>query len=73
VTRIAVVTGAAGGLGRAFTDRLLADGLTVVGVDIDGAALQAMAADRPSFVAEAADLTDPEAIADLFARLPGPA
>lgn len=68
-TRIAVVTGAAGGLGRAFTDRLLADGLTVVGVDIDGAALLAMAADREGFVAEVVDLTDPEAIADLFDRL----
>ena len=68
-TRIAVVTGAAGGLGRAFTDRLLADGLTVVGVDIDGSALLAMAADREGFVAEAVDLTDPEAIADLFDRL----
>jgi 2-dehydro-3-deoxy-L-rhamnonate dehydrogenase (NAD+) len=67
--RIAVVTGAAGGLGRAFTDRLLADGLTVVGVDIDGAALLAMAADREGFVAEAVDLTDPDAIADLFDRL----
>lgn len=55
-TRIAVVTGAAGGLGRAFVDRLLADGLTVVGVDIDGAALLAMAADRVGFVAEAVDL-----------------
>ncbi|MES2814618.1 MAG: SDR family oxidoreductase [Pseudomonadota bacterium] len=68
-TRIAVVTGAAGGLGRAFTDRLLADGLTVVGVDIDGAALLTMAADRDGFVAEAVDLTDADAIADLFDRL----
>ncbi len=37
--RIAVVTGAAGGLGRAICARLVADGLTVVGVDIDGAGL----------------------------------
>lgn len=65
--RIAVVTGAAGGLGRAFVERLLADGLTVVGVDIDGAALLAM--QREGFAAELVDLTDPEAIADLFDRL----
>jgi 2-dehydro-3-deoxy-L-rhamnonate dehydrogenase (NAD+) len=69
MTRVAVVTGAAGGLGRAFSDRLLADGLTVVGVDIDGAALLAMAADREGFLPEAVDLTDPQAIADLFGRL----
>jgi 2-dehydro-3-deoxy-L-rhamnonate dehydrogenase (NAD+) len=68
--RIAVVTGAAGGLGRAFTNRLLADGLQVVGVDLDGPALLAMTADLgPAFTAEAVDLTDPEAIADLFDRL----
>jgi 2-dehydro-3-deoxy-L-rhamnonate dehydrogenase (NAD+) len=69
MSRIVVVTGAAGGLGRAFSDRLLADGLTVVGVDVDGAALLTMAADREGFVAEAVDLTDAEAIADLFDRL----
>ena len=51
--RIAVVTGAAGGMGRAIVDRLLADGLTVVGVDIDGPALLAMAADRDGFIPEA--------------------
>ena len=69
MSRIAVVTGAAGGLGRAFTDRLLADGLTVVGVDLDGAALLTMAADRAGFQPEAVDLTDPDAIADLFDRI----
>ena len=69
MSRIAVVTGAARGLGRAFSDRLLDDGLTVVGVDIDGAPLLAMAAERERFVPEAVDLTDPEAIADLFDRL----
>ena len=42
--RVAVVTGAAGGMGRAIVDRLLADGLMVVGLDIDGAALADMAA-----------------------------
>ena len=67
--RIAVVTGAAGGMGRAITDRLLEDGLHVVGVDIDAAAVLMMSADLPDFTAEAVDLTDPEAIADLFDRL----
>jgi 2-dehydro-3-deoxy-L-rhamnonate dehydrogenase (NAD+) len=69
MARVAVVTGAAGGMGRAISDRLLADGLLVVGVDIDGPALLAMAADRESFAPEAVDLTDPDAIADLFDRL----
>lgn len=69
MTRIAVVTGAAGGMGRAISDRLLDDGLHVVGVDIDGPALLMMAADRDGFTPEAVDLTDAEAVADLFDRL----
>ncbi len=67
--KIAIVTGAAGGLGRAFTRRLLADGLHMVGVDLDAPALLSMAADLgPDFTAEAVDLTDPDAITDLFNR-----
>ncbi len=66
--RIAIVTGAAGGMGRAIAARLLDDGLQVLGVDIDGAALVMMAADHQGFTAEAVDLTDPEAISDLFDR-----
>ncbi|MES2667944.1 MAG: SDR family NAD(P)-dependent oxidoreductase, partial [Pseudomonadota bacterium] len=67
--RIAVVTGAAGGMGRAITDRLTEDGLHVVGVDIDGPALLMMAADLSGFTPEAVDLTDADAIADLFDRI----
>ena len=69
MTRIAVVTGAAGGMGRAICDRLGQDGLHVVGVDIDAHALLMMAADTADFTAEAVDLTDADAIADLFDRL----
>ena len=43
--RIAVVTGAAGGMGRAIVNRLLDDGLHVVGVDINTTALLGMSAD----------------------------
>jgi 2-dehydro-3-deoxy-L-rhamnonate dehydrogenase (NAD+) len=69
MTRLAIVTGAAGGMGRAISDRLLSDGLHVVGVDIDGAALLTMAANRDAFTPEAVDLTDAVAVADLFDRV----
>ena len=67
--RIAVVTGSAGGMGRAIVDRLLEDGLHVVGVDINTTALLGMSADLPEFTPEACDLTDAEAIFDLFERI----
>lgn len=67
--RIAVVTGAAGGMGRAIVNRLLDDGLHVVGVDINTTALLGMSADLPDFTPEACDLTDAEAIFDLFDRI----
>ena len=67
--RIAVVTGAAGGMGRAIVDRLLEDGLHVVGVDINTTALLGMSADLSDFTPEACDLTDAEAIFDLFDRI----
>lgn len=65
--RIAVVTGAAGGMGRAFTARLRADGLHVVGLDMDAAALAAMAA--PGFTGIPVDLTRPDDIATTFATI----
>lgn len=67
--RIAVVTGAAGGMGRAISDALLAQGWRVVGVDIAAEGLADMATTRPAFLPEPCDLTDPEAIAALFQRI----
>jgi 2-dehydro-3-deoxy-L-rhamnonate dehydrogenase (NAD+) len=69
MTRIAIVTGAAGGMGRAITRRLIDDGLHVVGVDIDGAALLSMASGQDGITPEAVDLTDADAITDLFDRI----
>ncbi len=67
MTRIAVVTGAAGGMGRAITQRLIADGLLVIGLDLDAAGLADMA--QPRFEGVALDLTDPDAIARTFADI----
>ncbi len=69
MTRIAVVTGAAGGLGRAITKRLLADGLVVTGLDLDADGLSEMAAD--GFTGITTDLTDPAAISAAFATIAG--
>ena len=63
--RVALVTGAAGGLGRAISARLLAEGLTVVGVDIDGAGL----AEVEGIVGIEADLMSVEAIFGVFEEI----
>ncbi|MFK7743754.1 MAG: SDR family NAD(P)-dependent oxidoreductase [Roseobacter sp.] len=67
MTKIAVVTGAAGGLGRAITGKLVADGLHVVGLDISAAGLAEI--EGPSVTALVCDLTDPSAIADAFSQI----
>ncbi|MDR7277367.1 SDR family NAD(P)-dependent oxidoreductase [Catenuloplanes atrovinosus] len=61
-TRTAVITGAAGGLGRATVRRLLDAGLQVIAVTRDGASL-------PSTRTLHADLTDRDAVRALAARL----
>jgi 2-dehydro-3-deoxy-L-rhamnonate dehydrogenase (NAD+) len=65
--RIACVSGAAGGLGQAISAKLIADGLHVVGMDIDAAKLQGLQSD--AFTPVPIDLTDPVAIAKAFAQL----
>lgn len=70
MTQVAVVTGAAGGMGRAIVARLLADGMQVVGLDVDATGLEELAAD-PGFTGIATDLTDADAIAAAFAQIKG--
>jgi NAD(P)-dependent dehydrogenase (short-subunit alcohol dehydrogenase family) len=74
--RIAVVTGAAGGMGRAIVAQFVADGLKVAALDIDGAGLAALGKDHGTAVLPVeVDLTDAAAIARAFetveARLGG--
>ena len=67
MTKVAVVTGAAGGMGRAIVARLLADEFHVVGLDIDAGGLEEMA--RDGFTGMVADLTDAQAIAEAFGQI----
>ena len=65
--KIAVVTGAAGGLGRAICQALIADGLHVVGLDVNAGPLATMAS--ASLTAIPVDLTDNLAVAEVFDRI----
>ena len=67
MTKVAVVTGAAGGMGRAIAARLIGDGLHVVGLDIDAAGLADMAAD--GFEGMVTDLMDVSAITAAFDQI----
>ena len=60
--RVAIVTGAAGGIGAATATRLAAEGATVVMADIDGDAVAVEAAKIPGAVAMTVDLTQEEAV-----------
>lgn len=62
--RIALVTGAAGGIGKAVVSRLAADGACVVVADLDGRAAEAVAGEHGDDVAigVASDVTDALAV-----------
>ena len=67
MNRIAVVTGAAGGLGRAITSQLIQDGLHVFGLDLDADGLDDM--QMQGFTAKVCDLTQPYAIKSVFEEI----
>jgi NAD(P)-dependent dehydrogenase (short-subunit alcohol dehydrogenase family) len=71
--KVAVVTGAASGIGYAIAARAAAEGMTVVPVDIDAAALADAAASLRATGARVhpmtADVSDPASVADLARRV----
>lgn len=73
---VILVTGAAGGIGRAVVSRLLASGQRVVATDVDGAALDQLSTEHgPGTAADGLlhtsplDVRDGEAVEALVARL----
>ena len=68
--KIAAVTGAAGGMGRAICRQLCADGMHVFGLDLYTAGLDELAVELgSSFTAMSVDLTQPVAISQTFADI----
>ena len=70
MSKVAVVTGAAGGMGRAISAALVADGLHVIGLDVDVQGLADTAREVGSgFDSHAVDLTDAQAVQATFAQI----
>ncbi len=69
--RVAVVTAAGSGIGKATAQRLLRDGFRVVAADRDEEALARLAAEQDGVPlhTHVADVTDPPAVEDLFAAV----
>jgi len=70
--RVAVVTGAAGGIGLALATRFAAEGMKVVLADVDeaqlAAAVERLAADGADAIGVRADVSDPAQVEALAAR-----
>ncbi len=68
---VAVVTGGAGGIGRALAQRLHAEGARVAVVDIDAGGAAAAAAELPGAVGIGVDVTDGLAVTAMVAQVTG--
>jgi Short-chain alcohol dehydrogenase of unknown specificity len=67
--KIAVVTGAGAGIGRAIAGKLAAEGATVVVTDLDEASATETAAALPGAVPLRVDVTDRDAVAAMAERV----
>ncbi|MBS0122616.1 SDR family oxidoreductase [Thetidibacter halocola] len=68
--KTALVTAAANGIGRASAEGLARLGATVIATDIDGAAVEAVAAGTAGITAHRLDVLDAAAVEALVASLP---
>lgn len=73
MNKVSLVTGAAGGLGRAIVRQLIKQGHQVIGADLSASGLQELAeslgAEADAFRAHTVDLTDVDALDALFADI----
>ena len=73
MSNVSLVTGAAGGMGRAIVQQLIDQGDHVIGADISEAGLEELASslgdDAGQFTAHVVDLTDVEAVNGLFEKV----
>ena len=67
--KIAIVTGAGAGIGRAIAGKLAAEGATVVVTDLDEASATETAAALPGAVPLRVDVTDRDAVAAMVERV----
>jgi NAD(P)-dependent dehydrogenase (short-subunit alcohol dehydrogenase family) len=67
--RVAVVTGATGGIGSAVCRRLAADGFAVACLDVDEAEVKRLAADLPGAIGLAVDVRDAASVRGAGARI----
>ena len=67
--RVAVVTGATGGIGSAVCRRLAADGFAVACLDIDEADVKRQAADLPEAIGVAVDVRDAASVRAAGSRI----
>jgi NAD(P)-dependent dehydrogenase (short-subunit alcohol dehydrogenase family) len=65
--RVAIVTGAAQGIGKAIADQLAAEGASVVVADINEDGAKAVAATLPAAVGIRTDVSDPTAVEAMVA------
>jgi 2-keto-3-deoxy-L-fuconate dehydrogenase len=70
--KTALVTAAANGIGRASAEGLARLGADVIATDIDGAAVEALAAASDWITGHPLDVTDAKAVAELVAAIPAP-
>ncbi|MEZ4269366.1 MAG: SDR family oxidoreductase [Myxococcota bacterium] len=67
--KVALVTGAASGMGRIAARRLAMEGAKVALVDLNAEGLEETAASRPGMESYVCDVGDPEAVAEVVARV----
>ncbi len=68
-SRVAIITGGAGGLGYPIAERLAAQGHKVAIWDINGERAKAAAAKLPNAKGYEVDVTDPDAVSEATARV----